>query len=162
MNICHSPLASCIRELTANAYDAMIQKTFVESNGEMPKVEVRNAADRFASYLYFDGALAFSVAINVTVVVENPLASEAECFLPKYLELKKDIDNHAPVFYKIALLVRSFSVLPIDAWVLQLSSKTDPSTPEVLRKSLIGGFGVVRFISVICYYRETSYIHNPT
>lgn len=147
MNIRYWPLAASIRELTANAYDATIQKAYSEwSNGALPKVEVKNAADRFAAYVYFDGALAFSVAINVTHVIENPArkknCSAAEVH-PKYVELKQAVGEDVTVFYKVALLVRSFSVLPIDAWVNQYSSKTDPTTPEVLRKSLIGGFGMV-------------------
>lgn len=117
----------------------------------LPLVEVKNAADRIAAYAYFDGALAFSVAINVTRVIKNPQALEDDFSAahPKYVELKKTektFDEKVPVLYKVALLVRSFSVLPIDAWVNQYSSKTDPAIPEFLKKSLIGGFGMVYYI----------------
>ena len=144
MNMHHWPLGAIVRELCTNAYDAVIERSYLEWNVKLPTVEVKNAADQIGAYAFFDGALAFSVAITVTHVTEDQDASR-KIYTDNLSKLRKNPTKkeHIPMLYKVALMVRSFSVLPIDAWVNNYSTKSGKNVPQPLKKALIGGFGMV-------------------
>jgi hypothetical protein len=143
MNMHHWPLGAIVRELCTNAYDAVIERSYLEWNGKLPTVEVKNAADQIGAYAFFDGALAFSVAITVTYVTKDRDASR-KFYTDNLSKLRNNPKKeHIPMLYKVALMVRSFSVLPIDAWVNNYSTKSGKNVPQPLKKALIGGFGMV-------------------
>ena len=121
---------------------------------------MKNAADQIGAYAFFDGALAFSVAITVTHVTEDQDASR-KIYTDNLSKLRNNPTKkeHIPMLYKVALMVRSFSVLPIDAWVNNYSTKSGKNVPQPLKKALIGGFGMVYCeIPTLSCKKKTSFI----
>ena len=58
-------------------------------------------------------------------------------------EEEEEEENEKNIMYRVALLVRSFSVMPLEAWEFNCSTKNRSDRPTLLRKCLIGGFGMV-------------------